>query len=279
MADIVKEKIQFNSPSTISVTDSGTPETFPLHWHNAAEFVLALKNNCRYTVNDNVFDLKKGDILLIWPQQIHSTLKIPKDGAVFIQFPSSIIENNLDLVSIQRFLYACNHISLSKRAELADLIGKKIFEIQKIHNSSDPLSETGCKLCIYEILLETGRHVLLDNKNIHDDASGAGWNYIHKACIFISENSSEDITQSDVAGHVGLSTFYFSKLFKQYMHISFPAYLSNIRVKSAAGLLLNKDLSITECAFMSGFQSTTAFNRAFRDITGYSPRQYRKLYR
>ncbi|MBO7356271.1 MAG: AraC family transcriptional regulator, partial [Lachnospiraceae bacterium] len=32
-------------------------------------------------------------------------------------------------------------------------------------------------------------------------------------------------------------------------------------------------------AFMAGFQSTTTFNKVFRDITGYSPRDYRKLYR
>lgn len=50
------------------------------------------------------------------------------------------------------------------------------------------------------------------------------------------ENASDNITQADVAGHVSISTFYFSKLFKQYMHMSFPAYLANIRVKSAASL-------------------------------------------
>jgi transcriptional regulator GlxA family with amidase domain len=38
-------------------------------------------------------------------------------------------------------------------------------------------------------------------------------------------------------------------------------------------------MTITECAFASGFQSTTAFNKAFHDITGYAPRDYRKLYR
>ncbi len=178
-------------------------------------------------------------------------------------------------------MYGCHHISLSELPDLAGFIGQKILEIQKIHNSSDPLSETGCKLCIYEILLRIGDHAVSDNKNNYEKEmfSGTGWNYIHKACIYISENSSERMTQADVAGHVGLSTFYFSKLFAQYMQISFPAYLSNIRVKRAAGLLLDQSLSITECAFMAGFQSTTAFNKAFRDITGYSPRDYRKLYR
>ena len=278
---IVKEKIQFNAPSTISVTDEEGPETFPLHWHNAAEFTLIIKDGCKYRVNDTLYELNAGDILLAWPQQIHETVHIPPRGALFIQFPSVIIENNLDLVSISRFLYEYQVISNVTNPELATFIKNKILEIQKIHNSSDPFSETKCKLCIYDILLKIGEHVVSQAKERIDasESTGGGWNYIHKACTFIVENSHEDINQTDVASYVGLSVFYFSKLFKQYMHMSFPSYLANIRVKKAASLLLNDDLNITECALLSGFQSTSAFNKAFHDITGYSPREYRKLYR
>lgn len=60
---------------------------------------------------------------------------------------------------------------------------------------------------------------------------------------------------------------------------TFPTYLSNLRVKNAASLLLNNQLSITECAYKAGFGSTTAFNKAFHEITGYSPRDFRQLYR
>ena len=90
-------------------------------------------------------------------------------------------------------------------------------------------------------------------------------------------NSSDDISQEDVSSHIGLSTYYFSRLFNQYMHMSFSSYLANLRVRNATNLLLNDELSITECAFMAGFQSTTSFNRVFHDVTGYSPREYKKM--
>ena len=77
---------------------------------------------------------------------------------------------------------------------------------------------------------------------------------------------------------MGLSTFYFSKLFNEYMGTSFPEYLSGIRVQNVINLLLNENLSITECAFMAGFQSTTRFNKAFREVTGSTPREYRKMH-
>ncbi|MCR5824285.1 MAG: AraC family transcriptional regulator [Lachnospiraceae bacterium] len=276
-----KEKIIFNSTTSVTVTGENAPEIFPPHWHNAAEFTLVLTDGCRYRINDTLYEPEKGDILLVWPQQIHETVKIPRGSALFIQFSSVIIENNLDLVSISRFLYQCHHISAKEYPDLAAFIANKINEIRKIHNSLDLLAETECKLCIYDILLKIGDHVLSESKKkaIFDNGSGSSWHYIHSACTYIVENSSEDLSQSEVAAHIGISPFYFSKLFKQYMHMSFPSYLANIRVKTAASLLLDDSLSITECAFQAGFQSTTAFNKTFHDVTGYSPRDYRKMYK
>ncbi|MCR5283275.1 MAG: AraC family transcriptional regulator [Lachnospiraceae bacterium] len=277
-----KENLTFSSSSSVSVTDTANiPQIYPPHWHNAAEFTVALKDGCVYRINETTYTLSAGDLLLVWPGQIHESINVPSESAFFIQFPSVILENNLDLVSVSGLLYDQHHISSREHAQLASYVSDRIFTIQKIHNSQDPLSETRCKLCIYEILLRLGEEALSENREdpAFQKTAGSGWRYIRSACNYIRANAGDDITQADVAKQVGLSSFYFSKLFKQYMHQSFPAYLAGIRVKAAAGLLLDNSLSITECAFLSGFQSTTAFNKAFHEITGYAPRDYRKLYR
>ena len=281
MNKTTQETIHFDHPSSIFFNGTATTEIYPPHWHNAAEFTVALKDGCKYKVGDTLYKLNAGDILLAWPGQIHETVKIPKRGAMFIQFASIIIENNMDLLSVSRFLYDCNYISAQEEPALAEFIADRIFEIDRIRKSNDLFAESRSKGCVYEILVRIGEHVMSDSRAIieSEDTSKIGWQYIHAACNYISENSSNPITQTEVADHIGISTFYFSKLFKQYMHISFPAYLSNIRVKAATSLLLDKGLSITDCAFMAGFQSTTTFNKVFREITGYSPRNYRKLYR
>ena len=108
--------------------------------------------------------------------------------------------------------------------------------------------------------------------------SDTSWNYIRTACAYISDHSTENITQAEVASETGLSPYYFSKLFKEYTQMSFPAYLSGIRVQNAITLLADSSLSITDCAFMSGFQSTTTFNKCFLEVTGCSPREYRRMH-
>ncbi len=276
-----KETLHFNMHAAIIVNDQENPEVYPPHWHDAAEFTVALKKGCRYRVGDRIYELEAGDILLVWPQQIHGTIRAPKGSALFIQFPAAIIESNLDMVSSARFLYERHHIATADAPEIAKFIHKKIDEIKDIYVSNGRFAETKCKICVSEILLKIGEYVMAEKKDLSEleESAGAGWKYIHMACNYIVENVENELTQTEVAQFVGLSTFYFSKLFKQCMQMTFPAYLSRLRVKRATRYLLNKDLSITDCAFRAGFQSTTTFNKVFREIMGYSPSDFRKLYR
>ena len=60
MEKIIKEQVQFHSPSAILITDTASPKTFPAHWHNAAEFIVAVKDRCIYRINDILYELEKG---------------------------------------------------------------------------------------------------------------------------------------------------------------------------------------------------------------------------
>jgi hypothetical protein len=62
-----------------------------------------------------------------------------------------------------------------KNPELAGFIRDKILDIQKIHNSSDPLSETKCKLCIYDILVKIGEYTISLAKKRMNLSEGAGY--------------------------------------------------------------------------------------------------------
>ncbi len=276
-----KEIVSYPTIHGITLTDSGSPSSFPSHWHNAAEFAVIRKDHCRYRIGDTEYDLMCNDILMIWPRELHEIIRVPKDGSVFVQFSSDILENNLDLVAATRFLTGCHVISSAREPELAQKINGIFERIREIYHSRQSFSETRCKQCIYEILLLVGDYVMREKKEEigSERFSDTSWEYIRRACSYIAEHAAEDISQSEVAGKTGLSPYYFSKLFKEYTQMTFPAYLARIRVQSATTLLSDRHLSITECAFNAGFQSTTTFNKLFREITGYSPREFRKLHR
>lgn len=274
-----KEIIKFPSVQGVSVIDRKTPEYSPPHWHNASEFTLILKDNCVYKIKDEVYHLNSGDILLIWPRELHEILSSPKEGSVFIQFSADIIENNLDLVSASKFMSACHVISAKKEPETAQILRDIIYEIGDIYSKKPSFSETKCKILIYRLLLVIGDYVMREQHEQNGPAtfSTTSRNYIRSACNYIAEHSMEDISQAEVAAKIGLSPYYFSKLFKEYLQTSFPQYLTRIRLQNAITLLTEDSLSITECAYMAGFQSTTTFNKVFLESVGCSPREYRKL--
>ncbi|MCR5213556.1 MAG: AraC family transcriptional regulator, partial [Eubacterium sp.] len=274
MKDTSKEIIRYHSTQGISVTDSNAPEHFPTHWHDAAEFTLILKDNCRYKIGDNEYNLMTGDILLVWPRELHEVIDTPPDSTLFIQFAPIVLESNLDVISVSNNMYQHHHIKASEEPRLAGAIAARIREIRSIYNGNQTFKETRCKMKLYEIILALGEYTLQEQKEqiISANVSTTAWKYIETACEYINEHYSDNLTQSEVASHIGLSPYYFSRLFKECMKTTFPAYLSSIRIKEAIRLLTDDSITITDCAFQSGFQSTTAFNKIFHDITGCSPR-------
>lgn len=275
-----KEIVKYPRIHGVSYTQEQIPESFHQHWHNAAEFHLILKGGGIYKIDGKTVKSNAGDILLIWPRELHEIVKCPKGSSVFIQFSSYLIESNSDIAAASHFLSECHLLKKSETPELNKKISDLIYKIRDTHDQNKYFAETRCKLLIYEILLAIGDMILKERRESFRDSgySDKFLDYIRFACSYITEHSSENITQSEVAEKTGLSQFYFSKLFNEYTKMSFPAFLSGIRVQNAINLLENKNLSVTDCAFESGFQSTTTFNKIFHERTGCTPREYRKLY-
>ena len=96
-----------------------------------------------------------------------------------------------------------------------------------------------------------------------------------RARRFIAENRRGQLTLATVARAAGVSMFHFSTLFRQTTGIKFTQYVARSRIEEARELLCNRRLRMCEVAYESGFQSLTAFNRAFQRVLGQSPTKYR----
>ena len=69
----------------------------------------------------------------------------------------------------------------------------------------------------------------------------------------------------------GVSEAHFARSFKQAFGVPPHRYLLTRRIERATALLRDTDLSITEIAFQTGWESLGTFGRTFHDITGESP--------
>lgn len=95
------------------------------------------------------------------------------------------------------------------------------------------------------------------------------------AIIYLERNLAEHITLEEVSSRVGLSKFYFERLFQTEVGVSFYAYLKRIRLHNAACRLKWTNQSVYEIAIAHGYGSNTAFARAFRSYFGVPPTEFR----
>lgn len=100
---------------------------------------------------------------------------------------------------------------------------------------------------------------------------------IRKAIAYIENNLTTNLTLEDVANHVYLSQFYFSRLFKKEMGISFITYLNQQRIEQAKTLLTQSTLSIKSISQNIGYSQTSYFCKIFKELVGMTPVNYRKI--
>ena len=101
---------------------------------------------------------------------------------------------------------------------------------------------------------------------------------IRQAKQYILNHYSEPITQEEVSGIVGLSSTYFSALFKKEEGEGFAKYLTGVRMEQAKILLRESTYSVSDICRRVGYNDLKHFTHNFEKATGLKPTAYRKLY-
>jgi AraC-like DNA-binding protein len=103
---------------------------------------------------------------------------------------------------------------------------------------------------------------------------------VHLALSHIHAGAScPDLSVAEVAQRVGVSRWHLERLLKHQTGACFTQHLRARRLDLAAKLLLDSVLTVKEVAGRSGYGSSSAFCRDFRDWLGLSPREYRQARR
>lgn len=99
---------------------------------------------------------------------------------------------------------------------------------------------------------------------------------IAQALAYIQANYSRKISLTSVSDHVGLSSSYLCRIFKEETGLSMNAYITNLRMSKAGELLNDTNSYIKEVAISVGFEDQLYFSRLFKRYYGVTPSEYRK---
>ena len=109
--------------------------------------------------------------------------------------------------------------------------------------------------------------------NKHEEQSMSA---VNKAKQYIDENYMKELTLDDVSRVVNISSYYFSKVFKEETGENFIDYLTKLRIEAAKKLLKTTNKSMKEISAEVGYSDPNYFSRNFKKYTGKTPTDYAK---
>lgn len=94
---------------------------------------------------------------------------------------------------------------------------------------------------------------------------------LERTIEYINAHLTQELNLSELADAVGVSKFYFCRLFKQSMGSTPHQYVIEQRVERAKQLLQQRQFAIADVALQCGFANQSHLNRHFKRIVGITP--------
>ncbi len=231
------------------------------HWHTNIELLYISFGSATVITDNESFTVKAGEIVVINSNSIHSIKSNTENTAYYCL----IIDHNFS-----ESLKFNTTTSLFKNRN-NDVEMKNIFQI--IINEvidSKPYYKVAVKALCHTMLVLLFRNQLIETPS-NDNLLSPQVSLVKKAMEYIHHQFNEEISLESIAQEIGISKFYFSRIFKNITGKTVNTYINQIRCNHAQILLTSTDMGVYECAEMSGFNSTSYFTKCFKEQFGYPP--------
>lgn len=100
--------------------------------------------------------------------------------------------------------------------------------------------------------------------------------YIHEAMMYIERHYNQDITVAQLADWCNLDRSYFGRIFKETVLLTPKEYIIRYRMNMACEMLKNTDFPIGDISARVGYENQLHFSRAFKNVMGMPPREWKK---
>ena len=259
--------------------------TSPYHFHDLYELIWIKKSYGKLYAGKNMMNFQDGDIYLFGPGFGHCFYneksfmdRGEKAHAIAIFFKEDFLgEGFFDhtMFAKIRDLFARSTFGIKIEAHSRGLYGlfddiarqkgmeELITFLRLLHHISQfPASSV-------KILNDTQSAIKLTNK---DSAR------LEPVIKYVMENFRDELDSKTAARMVYLNEAAFCRYFKSRTEQTFSQFVNHVRITHATNLLITEEWDILRICYESGFKNLSYFNRQFREITGQSPKEYRKSF-
>ncbi len=271
-----REYVTYPEDSSVRVWYSDTPWRFEKHDHSAVEILLTLEGSVTYIVKDTVYEVRKGEVLIVPPDTLHELSMEEGSSRYLYLFEPEAILNMRDINALADHFQRPFHLRDGSDAHVR--IRELLLKIQGVYEKREQMWNALCYSYFLRIYAVLGQRYLSGVRPRVRAERSVDSEVVNAAMTYINCHYKEDLCLEDVSEFAGFSRYYFSRSFKKQTGNSFKEYLIQKRLQVAMDLLIHSNLQMKDVAQESGFGSVATFNRVFRENKGCTPTQYRAIY-
>ena len=227
------------------------------HWHMEYELVFVFEGTAELMINNSVFEISPGACALINSEYIHYIKGTPESIIGIIKTDSNYVKK----------IIGNRHLSSPIIHNSSNLL--EVFEsVYAEFKSENDLYEIAAELIVANFIIDIFRKksfVFAPKK--HKQTSEK-----YKILLEMLANNYAYVTFENAAEYLDLNKSYFSKYFHHFSGMTFTQYLNILKVSAAIEKIHEKNMNMTEISISCGFGTIRNFNRVFKSLTGYCPK-------
>jgi AraC-like DNA-binding protein len=240
---------------------------FPSHLHSQLELLYVESGSTMVTIHNQSMCLSKGDFAVGFPNTIHSYAAKEGEEPCRLVVAICSLELTGDFFKKLTSYSTANPFITSDR--LHPNVSLAMLELEK--ECRDGKNLNACRALVLLILSRVMPHLgLVKNRDIES------YDLTHHIVSHVAEHFQEPLTLTSLAKQLNVSKFYLSRAFSAKLNTSFNRYINYIRANYALTLIQSTNYTLTRISADSGFESQRTFNRAFKEIFGLTPGEYRQ---
>ncbi len=257
---------------------------FPWHWHTAMEIDFIESGEVDFRTPEQTIHLRRGDAIFINSGCLHSYQYTETDGLMLYahlfdtRFLSGEYNNAIDQKYIRPVLQCSGLQAVAIRSDsrlgirmLSELV--ELTELMQTEPFGYELAARAALSRFWCLFLEHIQPTLAANKGHHHPDTER----MKQMMTYIKDHFSERIALPDIAAAAGISPRECIRCFQRSIGDTPVNYLNVYRIQMAMQLLTRTADSVTEISEACGFSSISYFGKLFREKTGVTPSEYRKM--
>ena len=276
MSELIHEKVVTSAviPAR-SLTMTSSNNIVVNHWHNSLELIYISEGHMDVGVNDKMYALHGGDLLIINSANLHYTQVYDLTTVNYtLQIPYSLLTTHVPDYDFLYFQGPNQDGLLNGSKHHAELCAHMVA-LQNLRHSQEFGYSVKYNCILFDII-----HMLLSHYSVVRNSAEKKrdeWHHARNAQIinYVNAHYAQPITLEDGANLLSLNTEYFCRYFKKNFGKTFIEYVNSVRLSHIHDDLIKTNLSVSKLMELHGFANYRTFIKMFRAAYGCTPAELR----